>query len=295
MKDNRYVAYPGKMFKDGRGLGNQMFNLAVVVYVSELSGRKPVVEKVDEVFVIEKVFNLSSITKMDSLPCPCHSFGEGRALSYDQRVEELGQPGRPSESVQTILLSGFFQSWKYTRSIERRLREIYQFNADIRTFAENYLAANSPPGWTQTFVRVAIHIRRGDNFNKEQVQFGYTVPNASYFERAMDHFTKNYGRVQFIALSTDKDWTLQNIVVPKGLGAKEANVTYAFGNAAGQDMALMSLCDHVIISTGTFGWWGAFLAKGSTVYYSNWPRPGSGLYNLFTKGDFFPPAWIPME
>jgi len=72
------------------------------------------------------------------------------------------------------------------------------------------------------------------------------------------------------------------------------NVTYTFDHTHGQDMATMSLCDHVIMSSGTFGWWGGWLAKGTTIYYRDWPKNESALAKLFVKEDFYPPEWIAM-
>ena len=37
------------------------------------------------------------------------------------------------------------------------------------------------------------------------------------------------------------------------------------------DMAIMSLCDHIIITAFTFGWWGAWLSKGNVVYLHDYP------------------------
>ena len=33
-------------------------------------------------------------------------------------------------------------------------------------------------------------------------------------------------------------------------------------------MAVLTLCDHSILSIGTFGWWSAWLTGGKVVYYS---------------------------
>ena len=60
------------------------------------------------------------------------------------------------------------------------------------------------------------------------------------------------------------------------------------------DLAIMSMMEHMIMTTGTYGWWGAWLANGRTVYYQKWPRPNSTLSKGFVREDFFPPYWIPM-
>jgi hypothetical protein len=69
----------------------------------------------------------------------------------------------------TIMMGGFFQSWKYTRSIERRrLRSHLVFRREIRDFVDRFLTDNKPANWTGGFVRVGVHVRRGDIMTPEQ-------------------------------------------------------------------------------------------------------------------------------
>ncbi|VDN19752.1 unnamed protein product [Gongylonema pulchrum] len=60
------------------------------------------------------------------------------------------------------------------------------------------------------------------------------------------------------------------------------------------DMATLSRCNHTIMSTGTYSWWTAYLANGSTIYYSNWPKPGTVLDEMVQKSDYFLDSWISM-
>ena len=110
-------------------------------------------------------------------------------------------------------------------------------------------------------------------------------------------------RVQFIVASDSVAWIKSAInftSIAHQLNQTSTNNTVAVdvahseGHDPGFDLALMSLCDGVIMSTGTYGWWGAWLANKTTVYYSNWPRARSALSRLFRRDDFFPPNWIPI-
>ena len=95
----------------------------------------------------------------------------------------------------------FFQSWKYTRSIKRRLRQHFVFHPEIRQFVDDFMAASRPPGWLANFVRVGVHVRRGDTLTDEKINFGYTTPGARYFAHAMRYFVDRFDRVQFIAFN----------------------------------------------------------------------------------------------
>jgi galactoside 2-L-fucosyltransferase 1/2 len=61
------------------------------------------------------------------------------------------------------------------------------------------------------------------------------------------------------------------------------------------DLAVLSQCNHTIMTIGTFSWWAAFLAGGDVVYYSQWPSVGSILYQMFNQSDFFMNNWIAMD
>jgi hypothetical protein len=59
------------------------------------------------------------------------------------------------------------------------------------------------------------------------------------------------------------------------------------------DFVVLSNCDHVITSVGTFGWWAAWIANGVTTYYK-WPvQPNTYVGNQYNKDftDFFYPNW----
>ena len=287
-----YVSFYGG-FADGRRLGNQMFNLAVVVYVAKLTGRQPAILKFNYTIGLDKVFDLG-IERFDNL-CPCYVFGEERSLLYDYHVEELADDSR-AEDVRdkSIFLSGFFQSWKYTRNVERRLRNHFTFLPEIREFVDKFLADSKPPGWVAGYVRVAIHVRRGDVLNAGKVHFGYSTPDEQYFAHAMRYFVDRFDRVQFIVASNDIDWCRQKLSNLWTTLRHRVNVTFVTPRSAGKDLAVLASCEHVIMSTGTYGWWAAWLAHGITIYYADWPIIGSSLANMFRRKDYFPPTWIGM-
>jgi len=58
---------------------------------------------------------------------------------------------------------------------------------------------------------------------------------------------------------------------------------------------VLSSCDHVIVSAGSFGWWAAWLANGTTIYYDKWPRNGTTLSAVFDREDYYPPHWVPIS
>ena len=108
-------------------------------------------------------------------------------------------------------------------------------------------------------------------------------------------------RYQFFVLSDSIDW-VQSSLGLSAIGAVlksasvDVEVTFSVNNTAAVDLILMTMCDVVIMTTGTYGWWGAWLANASkTIYFRNWPRPRSSLAKLIVREDFFPPNWISFD
>ena len=292
LRVDRYVSFHGG-FADGRGLGNQMFDLAAVIYVAELTGRQPGILNFSYKIAVDEVFDLG-IKRFADL-CPCYTFGEDGSLWYDRRLEDLANGSRAKEALgKSIFLSGFFQSWKYTLTVERRLRQHFTFLPEIRQFVDKFLAESRPPGWVAGYVRVGVHARRGDVLNPDIMELGYTTPDEKYFAHAMRYFIDRFDRVQFIVASNDIAWCRQNFADFAMTQRRRANVTYLQDQSTGQDLAILASCEHTVMSTGTYGWWAAWLARGITIYYADWPRNGSALSTKFRREDFFPPTWIGM-
>lgn len=180
-----------------------------------------------------------------------------------------------------ITLNGFLQSWKYFQHIAPTIREKFTFQPFYRNLAKTFLDSIGSKSRTL----IGIHVRRGDFTQHYYSRCGYTYANASYFQRAMELYRKDFKNALFVVISDDMRWCKENIAA--------SDVIYSLFSDPITDLALMSMCDHVIMTGGTFGWWGSWLAGGKVIYLKDWPMPGSwlDLYGM-VKEDFFLPGWI---
>lgn len=101
----------------------------------------------------------------------------------------------------------------------------------------------------------------------------------------MKYYKERYDSVTFVVLSDDIQWCKENIQDSGSL------VLFSPFRHPGNDLAIMSLCDHMIMTIGTFGWWGSWLSGGHVIYYGGYPRAGSKLDKHFVKEDFYPEQW----
>ena len=258
-------------------IGNQLFQYASTRGIARTN---EVVPLLPCSCLLRKVFKISQ-------PCSVYepkvrvSFTETKASGYDNRTEALA--GRHT------ILKGYFQSWKYFKDIDQELHREFSFRDHIMAKAYSNLTAaeRQVKRPSVTYVRVGIHVRRGDMKNPELIRLGYTVADASYFVKAMEVMTSRIDRhlygVIFVVCSDDPVWVKRNI--------NGSNVVFIRSGDAVVDLAILSLCDHVIFTVGTYGWWGAWLAGGMVIYYKDWPKPASAIYKTVTKGDYFLPHW----
>jgi len=100
----------------------------------------------------------------------------------------------------------------------------------------------------------------------------------------MTLYRKWFDDVIFILISDGIEWCKENVRGP--------DITYSPFGEQYMDLALMTSCDHVIVTSGTFGWWGAWLAGGRTVYFSGYPGPNSYIESVINRSDYYPPSWI---
>lgn len=185
----------------------------------------------------------------------------------------------PCEEDQcTYALKGYFQSWKYFEKYKSSVRKQFQFKPEIRQQVQDYFTeiGNAP-------IKIGIHVRKGDMAIRDD--FYLRDPPLSYYQKAMAHFSDFYGSIQFIVVSDDPDWCEQQSVFRDAVIVRN--------HTAPVDMALLSLCHHVIMSRGTFGWWAAYLSGSKAVYYKDafvLEHPENlGRVNL---DDHYPANWI---
>lgn len=183
-----------------------------------------------------------------------------------------------------LTLSGYFQSWKYFINSTNEIRKVFTFKPTYLNKAREFLASKIKLNDSV----VGLHIRRGDfRWGGAQTR-GYTVANVNYIKNAIEFYREKYSPIKFVIVSDDMNWCDHNI--------KGANIIYSNFTEAADDMALLSLCNHTIITGGSFGWWGGWLAGGTVVYLKDFPRPGSWLEKQMVKReDYYLPHWIGMS
>ena len=181
-----------------------------------------------------------------------------------------------------ITLKGFFQSRKFFDNASGELRKLMTIKSHFKNQARFFLQTRIHDA-NKTLI--GIHIRRGDFLSKGLIKLGAVVASALYVDRAKLYFRQKYKDPVFVVISDDIKWCKENIA--------DNNTIFSTFKKPIIDLALMTLCHHMIISSGTFSWWCGWFCSGNVVYMKDYPRPGSPFSRLpqFREG-FYLPTWI---
>jgi hypothetical protein len=95
----------------------------------------------------------------------------------------------------------------------------------------------------------AIHVRRGDYLKFPDI---HPTVDISYYNQAIE-IIEDAGCTEFIVFSDDIDWCKNNF--------NDKKFTFIEGNKDWEDIWLMSLCKHSIMSNSSFSWWGSWLGQ----------------------------------
>ena len=187
-------------------------------------------------------------------------------------------------------LNGRFDLYTYWYNDIKEKIDSWEFQTDILWEANNRLKAiKEKLGDKPT---VSIHIRRGD-YTLPQNQVLNIIDDDYYIEALSKNFLP-INDYNFIIFSNDIEYAKAHLegdnayfVEPKGIDS------YSYTTSEKDDLALLSLCDHHIITNSTYSWWGAYLSKSPNkkiVCPTNWLKGSS-----FMNGNHFPPNWINID
>lgn len=180
---------------------------------------------------------------------------ENSAGIYDDRTEWI------NSEAEIVELVGCFQSWKYFARVVDEIRREYSFNRDLVRKANEFILTSIEHNFGSDNTRndvvlVGIHVRVKDMSSNASLARGYSVAPAEYLNAAMEYFQKKFSyKLLFILATDDPEWCAKNF--PSSPGS--AVVRTPSGPDV-LDLVILSNCNHMIITVGSFGWWAGWLS-----------------------------------
>lgn len=270
------------------GLGNMMFQYASMYGLSRANGMIPVLPQFNP---LTTIFTGIKAKKAKGSEVGDHwpKYREHRPGMFDQKSFTLN-------FHYNISMEGFFQSWRYFEHARMEVKSQFKFTEKVEKQVQLYMASVNNSIRTKAknlapepITFVGIHVRRGDLIHEYNVKRGYNVAPDTYITKAMFYFRSRYKNVVFVVCSDDKQWCSENISPPE-----ETIMVISPFKSPEQDLAVLGACNHTIITVGTFSWWAAYLAGGDVVYYHNYAKHGSPVYDNVRQFDYFYPNWKAM-
>ncbi|XP_071144333.1 galactoside alpha-(1,2)-fucosyltransferase 1-like [Mytilus edulis] len=280
----------GHLCADWTGrLGNIMFQYASLYGIAQRNDMVFAIHKFDDInYSFDNLFALK--LKNKSICEYAQIWGENEPCLYDENAANV--PANLNVKHVSLL-----QSWKYFSHVEQAIRTQFKFKEEFETKCLQVLNETIIE-WTSNHSSVpqdklqivGIHIRRGDYLDKGKIKYGYRTASADYINKSMNYFRDKFKHVLFLAYTAhnwkDMLWRETHVV--------GSDVVLMHMNSPEVDMCVLSKCNHSIITVGSFGWWAAWLANGTTIYYKDMAKNNSEYRKDFSADmtDYFYPGWI---
>ncbi|XP_004451203.2 galactoside alpha-(1,2)-fucosyltransferase 2-like isoform X1 [Dasypus novemcinctus] len=187
-----------------------------------------------------------------------------------------------------VRLTGYPCSWTFYHHLRDEILREFSLHEHVRAEAQAFLRGLRVNGG-RPGAFVGVHVRRGDYVHVMPKVWRGVVADQGYLRQALGWFRARYGSPVFVVSSDDMAWCRENIDASRG------DVAFAGSGRQGspaRDLALLTQCNHTVLTIGTFGFWAAYLAGGDAVYLANFTPPGSPFHRVFKPEAAFLPGWV---
>ncbi|XP_003406575.2 galactoside alpha-(1,2)-fucosyltransferase 2 [Loxodonta africana] len=263
-------------------LGNQMGEYATLYALAKMNGRPA--------FISAQMHNtLAPIFKI-TLPVLHNSVANKipwRNYHLNDWMEEQYRH-IPGEYVR---LTGYPCSWTFYHHLRAEILQEFTLQDHVKEEAQTFLRGLKVNG-SRPSTFVGVHVRRGDYVHVMPNIWKGVVADRRYLEQALSWFRGRYRSPIFVVTSNGMAWCRENINASRG------DVVFAgsgIEGSPGKDFALLTQCNHTIMTIGTFGIWAAYLAGGETIYLANYTLPDSPFLKVFKPEAAFLPEWVGIE
>jgi hypothetical protein len=267
------------------GLGNNLFQLATVIGISEkYKFDLSIPSKVDRGNI--SIYNQSDHLEFldlfenefiyDDIPNNLRTY-----IHPDFNLSRTDYSFVELPIQDNTIYHGYFQSEKYFSGIDiKEILKLKKENIDLIKDKFNSVFDRKT---------VSLHYRLGGDRVTNHMQHYHKNVSVDYYKTCIDQIKKESFEDFNVLIFTD------NMKMCKEkLSEIDENFIYIDnGNSNVLDFTFMSLCDINIVGNSTFSWWGAYLNQNvnNTVFVteSEWFGPG---YKHFNLKDTFPEKWI---
>lgn len=169
-------------------------------------------------------------------------------------IQIYDEPHRPFDPNLVFLnaptiIRGYWQSERYFEDFAAEIRDDFRLKHGL---SENSEQVASKIAEART--AVSVHLRFGDKVSDPRARNRFGHVSDDYFRRAVACIEERFVEPSYFVFSDEPEAAQKFLdLCPNGL------VVDGRSEPPAQDIALMALCDHQIITNSSFSWWGAWL------------------------------------
>jgi len=261
-----------KIVKFYGGLGNQMFQYAMLLAARERSGEECLMDtSVYATYGLHNGLEVNSIFNTTATEATKEQIGRLSRFTTNYKLYRLMHyllPAKKTEFKETefgkyyptalerqddCLYDGYWQHHEYFADCRDSILKEFSLREPLDE--KNSLAVEE---FSESDKTVSIHVRRGDIVNQKPYR---GLCGLDYYKGAIEKAKEIVGEgAQFVIFSNDLEWCKEKISSMIG----ESPVRYVDwnrGEESYKDMVLMSACKVNIIANSSFSWWAAYLNK----------------------------------
>jgi hypothetical protein len=179
-----------------------------------------------------------------------------------------------------VYLDGNWQSEKYFKDIDRIIREDFTLSEEPDHM--NKQMADK----IRNCEAVSLHFRRGDYLSNPATTAYHGICPEEYYCEAISMLENYVKNPYFFVFSDDPAWVKENL----DTGCPTTIMDFNGSEKDFEDMRLMSLCQHHIITNSSFSWWGAWLCRNTEKIVVA-PKQWFNKPNIKTQ-DLIPRSWF---
>ena len=178
-----------------------------------------------------------------------------------------------------IMMSGYFQSYKYSENIRRKYNDIFDIKFKQLSVKTELLHLFGSPNM------ISIHFRMGDYKHKQEF---HPVLPLDYYVNVLRNIDEPSKALVFCE-KEDNEVVEGHIKVLRERFAHITFVKVSYDVPDWKQLILMSCCNMNVIANSTFSWWGAHFNTNMnrTIFYPNmWfgPSINNSVEDLFPVG-----------
>ena len=171
-------------------LGNRMFAHASLLGLAADAGLQPTVSLADDKNILRSTFNLTT-------PVIAGPATDTRTVHWPWRTSiYVPPPSNLTAGDDDLLVVGYFQSWRYFRAVDERVRAEFRFRKHVADAAAGVVQrlTDQRAAGSEDLVLVGVHVRRNDMALECHRRRGYTVADEHYMRRAMSYVAGMYNQ-----------------------------------------------------------------------------------------------------